>query len=488
MRPVSPGESVKGGRPPGKVARWLQRLILERRYGMRPGALRDVDLRDIGFDAPGRVYEHIPSPWGVLGRILRRAEVTGDDVFLDFGCGMGPVLIEAAARYHFRRVIGIDVVPEFTAVAKDTVARARDRLRCQQIEVVTADALAYEVPDDVTIVYMADPFRAHVFDVAVGKIRASIERNPRRLRVVYSMPVEGARLETLGGAQLVRYGRRPGRPWATAPNLAMYVIDPTADDDEPNALRPPGTIGRRVLSGQARNGRPSASGAGDAEAPRGTLELMAGGSASGSGVKFAGSSEDLDPLRAAFERQHCVRLPGFLTEPLLERLQGYVREGEFSGRSLPRDRTELTMEAGKAPQLLMLWLNDPRLFELVRTITGCRRIGACEGGVYRMMPGERADSWHGEVFGHRMIAISVDLSEQPYSGGALEIRDRYSHEMLHRAEDTDPGDAILVRLAPFLQHRVTSLEGDSPRTVYAGRFMLLKPSTRSKLARPATGG
>jgi methylase of polypeptide subunit release factors len=96
---------------------------------MRPGALRDVDLRDIGFDAPGRVYEHIPSPWGVLGRILRRGEVTGKDVFLDFGCGMGPVLIEAAARYDFRRVIGIDVVPEFTAVAEDTIARARDRLR-----------------------------------------------------------------------------------------------------------------------------------------------------------------------------------------------------------------------------------------------------------------------------------------------------------------------------------------------------------------------
>src|SRR5204863_1095801 len=110
--------AVTGSRPPSRTARRLQRLILERRYGMSPGALRDVDLRDIGFDGPDRVWEHIPSPWGVLGRILRAREITDDDVFIDIGCGMGPVLVEAAARYPFRRVIGIDVVPQFTEVAE----------------------------------------------------------------------------------------------------------------------------------------------------------------------------------------------------------------------------------------------------------------------------------------------------------------------------------------------------------------------------------
>jgi SAM-dependent methyltransferase len=484
---VSPGETVKGGRPQGRVARRLQKLILERRYGMRPGTLREVDLRELGFDAPGRVA-HVPSPWGVLGRILRRREVTGEDVFLDFGCGMGQVLIEAAAHYDFRRVIGVDVVPEFTAVAEDTAERARGRLRCQQIELVTADALGYEVPDDVTVVYLWDPFRAHIFDAAIGNIWASTERNPRRVRVVYSGPVEGARLESVGAARLMRYGRRPGRPWATAPDLALYEIDPCKTRDEPNMLRPPGTIGRRPRPGQARNGRPSATGGGDAEVPKGTIQLASGRSASGSGVKFGGSRDHLDALRAGFDRQHCVRLRGFLTDPLLKRTRGYIREGEFSSRPLPGDRTELTMAAGKAPQLLMLLMNDPRLFELVRTVTGCRRIGSCEGHVYRKMPGEQADPWHGEVFGYRMIAICIDLSERPYTGGPLEIRDRYSHRVLHRAVDSEPGDAMLVRLAPFLQHRVTSVQGDSPRTVYVGRFMLLKPSTRSKLAGPATRG
>ena len=34
------------------------------------------------------------------------------------------------------------------------------------------------------------------------------------------------------------------------------------------------------------------------------------------------------------------------------------------------------------------------------------------------------------------------------------------------------GSALLVRLAPSVQHRVTAVEGDSPRTVYAGSQQL----------------
>ena len=146
-------------------------------------------------------------------------------------------------------------------------------------------------------------------------------------------------------------------------------------------------------------------------------------------------------------------------------------------------RTELCMEQGKAAQLLMLLINDPHLFEHVRRITGCKRIGRFDGDLYRMMPGpEHEESWHGEIFGHHMVEMSVDLSARPYSGGVLEIRDRYSQEVLHSEAEIEPGDAVLIRLAPFLQHRVTAVKGDSARTVYRGRFMLFKTGANSKLA------
>jgi len=87
-----------------------------------------------------------------------------------------------------------------------------------------------------------------------------------------------------------------------------------------------------------------------------------------------------------------------------------------------------------------------------------------------------------------VVEMSIDLSTRPYSGGIHETRDRYSRKVLHTEVETDPGDALLVRLAPSVQHRVTAVEGDSPRTVYAGRFNLFKRGSDSKLARPGARG
>jgi SAM-dependent methyltransferase len=454
---------------------------------MPPGALRDVDLVDIGFGASGRVREHVPSPWGVLGRILRRGEITREDVFIDIGCGMGPVLVEAAARYDFRRVIGVDIVPEFTRVARETIARGRGRLRCPDVEVTTADVLDYELPNDVTVVYMADPFRGHIFDVALGKLIASVDRRPRRLRIIYNFPVEGGRLERTGRARLVRYGRRRNRPWTKALDLAMYELEPSGDGAGTGAGRPPAPpagLGRRLRPNRSADGGAS-SGVDEGREPTGEPAIQITSSDRGGSRVTQGSARGLRSLRAAFERHHCVRLPGFLDRPVLERVHRYVDEGEFEVRQYEGIRTELCMDGGKAAELLLLLINDPHLFGLVRETTGCRRIGRFDGSVYRVMPGrEGEDSWHGEIFGHGVVEMSLDLSTRPYSGGVLETRDRHSHEVLHRGVNTEPGDALLVRLAPSVQHRVTAVEGDSPRTVYAGRFRLFKRDSDSKLARP----
>jgi hypothetical protein len=37
--------------------------------------------------------------------------------------------------------------------------------------------------------------------------------------------------------------------------------------------------------------------------------------------------------------------------------------------------------------------------------------------------------------------------------------------------NTGAGDAVLFRIAERLEHRVTSLRGDVPRTAYAGWFL-----------------
>jgi SAM-dependent methyltransferase len=481
FRAVLAREYVQGGRRPGKVASLVQRLLLERRYGMPPGALRQVDLVDIGYGAPERVREHIPSPWGVLRRILRGREVTAGDVFLDLGCGMGPVLVEAAARYDFRRVIGVDIVPEFTAIARETITRGQGRLRCRDIEVLTCDVMDYEIPDDVTVVYMADPFRGHVFDAAMAKLIASVDRNPRRLRIVYNFPVEGGRIERTGRAQLVRFGRRAGRPWTRTSDLAMYEIESSGDGVGRGRREMPRV--RRGLIGRLEPNPPLG---GVPSSPSGTPQVPIKISRSTSGgweVASAASTEYLASLRAEFERRHCVLLPGFLDDQLLSRIQSYVDGAGFSVSQKPGIGTEHWMDRGEAVALLLMLINDPRLFGFVREITGCKPIGRFDGSIYRTMPGPESDeAWHGEIFGHGIIELSIDLSTRRCDGAALQTRDRQSGEILGVTGPTAPGDALLVRLAPSVQQRTTPVEGDCPRTVYAGRFMVEKRGSNSKLA------
>ena len=107
--------------------------------------------RDRGF-ASG-VYR--PSSWLVLHALFRRLPVAEDDVLVDVGSGMGRVLLVAGAV--LRRVIGIEQDPELTRIAERNL-RGR-RLACRDVELLTVDASAWAVPDDLTMAYLYCPLR-----------------------------------------------------------------------------------------------------------------------------------------------------------------------------------------------------------------------------------------------------------------------------------------------------------------------------------------
>jgi hypothetical protein len=62
-------------------------------------------------------------------------------------------------------------------------------LVCKDIELVTVDAAQYDIPDDVTVAYFYNPFEGQVFSDVVDRIRASLVRRPRNLRLIYVNPV-----------------------------------------------------------------------------------------------------------------------------------------------------------------------------------------------------------------------------------------------------------------------------------------------------------
>jgi tRNA G37 N-methylase Trm5 len=196
-----------------------------------PMEMRSVRLKEFGLADENRV-DHIPSFWETLPRILPRKEVSADDVLIDLGSGMGRVVVLAARRYNFRRVIGVEISPQLHEIAKRNVERNRTRLRCTEIELVNADVLDYTIPEDVTVAYLYNPFTGPVFQHVVAELNRSVERNPRELRIVYLNPCEEERLLAFERISLVRTARAaPGRDDALWSSVRLYTLRPASQHD-----------------------------------------------------------------------------------------------------------------------------------------------------------------------------------------------------------------------------------------------------------------
>jgi SAM-dependent methyltransferase len=190
---------------------WLEQWAAEQREGLGDRAPRRARLRlrigmmierlvrrlDPVFDRGLNTSRHTvspaggrwvsaPSPWHILPRALRKIGASDHDVFVDFGCGTGRMVHQAAKR-PLKRVIGVEVIPEVADRAQSLVAQHRPKYRCESVEIVTSDVARFRVPDDLTIAYLGQVqyFTGEEIDAVLRNLIDSIDRHPRRVRLIY---------------------------------------------------------------------------------------------------------------------------------------------------------------------------------------------------------------------------------------------------------------------------------------------------------------
>lgn len=178
--------------------RFVIDLLHERRYGIRTSGRILLDVHDDENICYAAVN------WRQLRRALPPSSVTERDVFIDLGSGMGRAVLEAAAIYRFRRVIGVELVEDLHEIAQQNLEGTSRRLRCQNVEFICDDLREYHVPDDVTVVFMNNPVRGSIFARVLQEISASMNRNPRPMRLIYGNPLEDAAVMETGEWRKVR--------------------------------------------------------------------------------------------------------------------------------------------------------------------------------------------------------------------------------------------------------------------------------------------
>jgi hypothetical protein len=165
----------------------------------RAWALRLFE-RLLGVETHGDV---LSSGWLALWGVFHGLEVTRDDVFVDLGSGKGRVLYMAARR-PFKRVEGIEWSEPLNRIARANLERSRQRLRCREIKIWTVDIQEWEVPEDATVIYLyiAFPFSPEIPERLISKMRTSVERSPRRLRLIFPDPLPEHLERALAGWRL----------------------------------------------------------------------------------------------------------------------------------------------------------------------------------------------------------------------------------------------------------------------------------------------
>jgi hypothetical protein len=176
----------------------IAELLYERRYGVRTSGNLTLDKHD------AENVGYTPMNWRQFRWALPAQSVSSRDVFLDIGSGKGRAVLMAAVDYPFGRVMGVELVKELHETAERNMAATTRRLRSGKVELVCADMREFQIPDDVTVIYMNNPVRGSVFGGVLTGISESMKRHPRPLRLIYYNPAEEEALLATGEWRKVR--------------------------------------------------------------------------------------------------------------------------------------------------------------------------------------------------------------------------------------------------------------------------------------------
>lgn len=126
-----------------------------------------------------------PTEAGLFAEMMNSLDVRFDEfTFVDLGSGKGRTLL-MAAELGFRRVIGVELLPELHEVA------ARNVVHLTNVETICLDARDYEFPDEPLVLYLFNPLPESALENVVAKLRDF----QKPLRIIYHNPVSGDVLE-----------------------------------------------------------------------------------------------------------------------------------------------------------------------------------------------------------------------------------------------------------------------------------------------------
>ncbi len=121
--------------------------------------------------------------------------------FVDLGSGKGRTLL-MASEYPFRRILGVELLPELHAIAADNLCKYRGGVS-DRVQSLCADARDFDFPHEPLVLFLFHPFPQRVLEEVLARLMESLANYPRPIYVVYHNPVLEAVLANKSEMQLL---------------------------------------------------------------------------------------------------------------------------------------------------------------------------------------------------------------------------------------------------------------------------------------------
>ncbi len=169
----------------------------EKKYGIDSTATDELhDLDELGIDTQHATM-YMPVSYDVLEKIFTIVPLHNKVHFLDVGCGMGRALV-VAAHFGAKKVSGIDFSKSLIAKAKANFTKLFVNKPNFSFHLAVQDAYYYDIPLDVDVVFLFNPFDDFILEKVLQNIDESILEKPREMTIIYVNQVHKHLLTSYG--------------------------------------------------------------------------------------------------------------------------------------------------------------------------------------------------------------------------------------------------------------------------------------------------
>lgn len=150
---------------------------------------RDVPLAEVGISA-GAVDRGNGIYRGIWPQMFREAmsAITFDVrpyTFVDYGSGKGKAML-LASLHPFARIVGVEYSRPLHEIAVENLKRfTSSEQQCRDLTSVCGDATAFEPPAGPLLCFFFNPFDDATTREVIAKLRASVQREPRPVYLLY---------------------------------------------------------------------------------------------------------------------------------------------------------------------------------------------------------------------------------------------------------------------------------------------------------------